>query len=572
MAPFNPLAYPAAMLRVGNRRYLFGFLAATAIMIAVGLSIMVATQRFRDAVRRVERSQQTIGLIAQVRARLHDGIATQRSYLLIADPTLRSEYAEARPAIHRDLARLASLSMDDALQSDGVDRLARIIEARLDAADEGIRILDADGLAAVQAQLRSNKGRRLLQQIESVAGAMAERERARLRENGEAATRSANVLLALGALGIPLSLALVWWIFALLSREVRHRVYAEARLGAANERLEHSVSDLERAGADLAELGRYASHLQGCRSVQEAMDATRQALLTLLPRCAGSVYLLRASGDYAEAATQWGQSATPHKPLLQPPDCWALRRSKPYRVDDLRRGTACGHYEAPTTQEAVASACFPLGAQNLLLGVLALSQDGPGPIDRVDIASAVAEQLSLALANLRLQESLRQQSIRDPLTGLFNRRYLEESLARELSRCDRIGQPLALLMLDLDHFKALNDSQGHEAGDRVLAAFGQLLQASCRREDIACRYGGEEFTIILPEIDRQAALQRAEEIREATAHLVVRHHDRRIGPVTVSIGVAMYPLQGKDGTQLREAADRALYRAKHAGRDRVEIA
>ena len=560
------------MLRFGNRRYLSGFVAATGIMLLVGFSIMVATQRFRDAALRVDLSQQRIGLIAQVRARLYDGVATQRSYLLTGDPTLRAEYTDVRPAIREDLARLASLIVDDPEQSHSSGQLSRIIEARLDSADEGIATLEQQGLAAVQTQLRNNRGRRLLEQIESVAGAMETRERARLRENAAAATRSASLLLALGVLGIPLSLGLVWWIFALLSREVHQREDAETRLGAANERLLHSVSELERAGADLAELGRYASHLQGCRTIAEAMDATRQALLTLLPWCTGTVYLLRASGDHAEAQVQWGEPASPHRPMLQPSDCWGLRRSKQHLVDDLRRGTACLHFERPPEVQPVATACFPLGAQHMVLGVMSLSQRRAGPIPRIEIASAVAEQLSLALGNLRLQESLRQQSIRDPLTGLFNRRYLEESLPRELSRCERTGQSLALMMLDLDHFKALNDSHGHEAGDQLLAGFGGLLQSLCRREDIACRYGGEEFTVILPDIDAESALRRANEVREATAHMVVRHHQQRLPTVTVSIGVALYPADGGDGTRLREAADAAMYRAKNAGRDRVEPA
>ena len=166
---------------------------------------------------------------------------------------------------------------------------------------------------------------------------------------------------------------------------------------------------------------------------------------------------------------------------------------------------------------------------------------------------------------------MRQKSIRDPLTGLYNRRYLEESLPRELSRCERTGRPLAVMMLDLDHFKSLNDRHGHDAGDRMLAAFGELLQSLCRREDIACRYGGEEFTLILPELDCDTALRRANEIREATAHMVVGDDHQRVGPVTVSIGLAMFPEHGSDGSSLREAADVALYRAKHGGRNRVVI-
>jgi diguanylate cyclase (GGDEF)-like protein len=322
----------------------------------------------------------------------------------------------------------------------------------------------------------------------------------------------------------------------------------------------------------LRELGRYAGLLQGCRNIPEALDITRVTLTKLLPQVAGTVYLVRASQDYAEAETGWGQHLAPAHALLLPQECWALRRAQPHFVNDIHGGTACSHVEQPTAEVVVATACLPLSAQNLSLGFVYLSAPGPGPIERVDIATAAAEQLSLALGNLRLQETLRQQSIRDALTGLFNRRYLEESLPRELARCERRQLPLALLMLDLDHFKAFNDAHGHDGGDTLLAAFGRLLQVSCRSEDIPCRYGGEEFTLILPEADLDIAMQRAQEIRHAVEAMSVTHLQRAIGGITVSIGIALFPLHASKGTELKRLADAALYRAKRNGRNRIEVA
>jgi diguanylate cyclase (GGDEF)-like protein len=180
----------------------------------------------------------------------------------------------------------------------------------------------------------------------------------------------------------------------------------------------------------------------------------------------------------------------------------------------------------------------------------------------------VGDQLALAIANLRLQQSLREQSIRDPLTGLFNRRYLEASLPRELARAERRKSRVALLMLDLDHFKRYNDDHGHDAGDALLAQFGATLGNLCRSEDIACRYGGGEFTVVLVDIDAESALLRAETIRNATTRIEPRHRGQRLPAPSVSIGVAM----SSDGIlpeELRRAADQALYRAKREGRDRV---
>jgi diguanylate cyclase (GGDEF)-like protein len=196
----------------------------------------------------------------------------------------------------------------------------------------------------------------------------------------------------------------------------------------------------------------------------------------------------------------------------------------------------------------------------------------PRPLDPGRrLASTVAEHVALALANLRLHDTLRSQSIRDPLTGLFNRRYMEESLQREIRRAARARQPVGIIMVDIDRFKDLNDQHGHEAGDTLLRAVGAILERSVRAEDIACRYGGEEFTLILPEASLVEASQRAEYIRQAIGHLSVQHERQHLDQVTVSAGVAMYPEHGPTGDIVLRAADAALYQAKARGRNRTVI-
>jgi diguanylate cyclase (GGDEF)-like protein len=190
----------------------------------------------------------------------------------------------------------------------------------------------------------------------------------------------------------------------------------------------------------------------------------------------------------------------------------------------------------------------------------------------VRLAVTVAEQFALALANLRLRETLRGQSIRDPLTGLFNRRYMEETLDRELSRAARERRPLSVILLDIDRFKHFNDTFGHEAGDTVLASLGALLRGASRAGDVACRYGGEEFVLILPAASLADAQRRAEEIREAIRGLRVTHNGRPLEAVRCSMGVAAFPEHGEVGGALLRAADAALYRAKREGRDQVILA
>jgi diguanylate cyclase (GGDEF)-like protein len=214
--------------------------------------------------------------------------------------------------------------------------------------------------------------------------------------------------------------------------------------------------------------------------------------------------------------------------------------------------------------------CAPLTASGEVLGLLHLrGRDAAIVQSTLQLATMAADGLALNLANLRLRESLKAQSIRDPLTDLFNRRYLTETLAREFARAQRAGAPMAVMMLDVDHFKRFNDTFGHDAGDAVLRELGAFLRQSMRAEDIACRYGGEEFCLVLPQMDRDGARQRAELIRAGAARLKVKAGGRTLDPVTLSLGVAMYPENGADSESLMRAADAALYLAKREGRNRV---
>jgi diguanylate cyclase (GGDEF)-like protein len=192
------------------------------------------------------------------------------------------------------------------------------------------------------------------------------------------------------------------------------------------------------------------------------------------------------------------------------------------------------------------------------------------PIDvRQRLLTAAAQQIAVAIANLRLRESLRQQSIRDPLTGLFNRRFLEESLGREVRRAERHNSQVSVLMLDVDHFKRFNDTWGHEAGDLVLREIGAVLDQSVRDGDVACRFGGEEFAIVMPDAPFEIALLRAEQLRMRVKAIAIAYRDQALGAVAVSVGVASYRLHGLDGEHVLRSADEALYLAKQAGRDRV---
>jgi diguanylate cyclase (GGDEF)-like protein len=207
--------------------------------------------------------------------------------------------------------------------------------------------------------------------------------------------------------------------------------------------------------------------------------------------------------------------------------------------------------------------------------VLALGRDKAGyefTTDQIQFGRFFANLTALVLNNVQLREALQEQSIRDPLTGLFNRRYMEETLKREMRRVTRQLHPLGIIMIDIDHFKHFNDTYGHNLGDRLLQSLGQFLQSHVRGEDVACRYGGEEFILILPTTSLETAQERAEHLRQEVKRLQVQDDDHSSQGITLSLGIAIYPEHGRTMQAALRAADAALYRAKQDGRDRVVVA
>jgi diguanylate cyclase (GGDEF)-like protein len=218
--------------------------------------------------------------------------------------------------------------------------------------------------------------------------------------------------------------------------------------------------------------------------------------------------------------------------------------------------------------------CIPILAQGEALGILHFqaADETPALADaELSLKTTFAGQVGLSVANIRLREALRAQSIKDPLTGLHNRRCLAEMLDREIRRAVRAEQSLGILMLDLDHFKKFNDTYGHDAGDAVLRETAPFLRRSIRVEDTVCRFGGEEF-VVLPTPDLNAAHARAQRIRSKLRELTVMHQGQSLGMITVSVGVAELPQHGASSQELLDAADAALYGAKREGRDRVMVA
>ncbi len=361
------------------------------------------------------------------------------------------------------------------------------------------------------------------------------------------------------------------------------RQRTEESLRQANDMLTQWVTQLQQRTREISLLNEMGDMLQVSLTIEEAYDVIARFTQALFDTPAGALYIHEPQYGLFEAAVTWGALPTAER-IFTADACWALRRGRVYVVEDQRGGLPCRHISRAGARTYI---CAPLLAHNETLGVLhiemqASAADGASPCGPDDaprlegacakLAMTLADHAALALANLRLRESLRSQAIRDPLTGLFNRRYLEETLAREVRRAARRNATLGVIMFDIDHFKQFNDAYGHQAGDAILRAIGSYLQSHTRAEDIACRYGGEEFTLILPEAPLTILMQRADQICAGITQLQVEYFRQMIGSITLSAGIAIYPDHGLSGEAVLRAADTALYRAKADGRNSVAVA
>ncbi len=359
----------------------------------------------------------------------------------------------------------------------------------------------------------------------------------------------------------------------ILDRDLQRSRLAEKDLLRRNQDLREQKEEAEAISQRIQTLTHMVDLLQTSKSVQETGDVIVQQAEKLFPDDSGVLYLFNEE-NVLETITGWGDPLVVDGDFLNE-DCWALRRGDTYEVEDADEKLICSHVSSAPPHGYI---CMPIKARNEFFGMLHV-QWGPPPEDltpeaetelvgfKKELASTVSHQFSLALANLKLRDLLQAQSIRDQLTGLFNRRHMEASLIRELHRAKRHEKPLGIIMLDVDHFKKFNDTHGHEEGDDLLRRMGELLRGNVRQEDIVCRYGGEEFLIILPDAGLEVAAQRARLLRERVrSQLLVQGE-----AVTISVGVSVFPEHGATAESLVSGADTALYAAKEAGRDRVEI-
>jgi diguanylate cyclase (GGDEF)-like protein/PAS domain S-box-containing protein len=365
-------------------------------------------------------------------------------------------------------------------------------------------------------------------------------------------------------------------MFVGILRDISDRKAGEQQLHRLNEELSRRVEDLHQLDHENSLMGELGSFLQACRSEEEAHQVLSACGARILPGTGGAYYRLEEQG-LADCVATWGESSALSS-VVQKQECWALRRGEVHVAEQGNGALHCSHASARANYS---SACAPVMTQDGPIGLItlewardtALENDREVSLERHRaLLKTMADRLGTALSNIKLRVRLEEDSIRDPLTRLYNRRFMDDWLRRELRRSVRSQQRISLIIGDIDHFKRLNDRYGHDMGDRVLQLVAQEMTGALREEDVVCRMGGEEFVLLLPGASLEAATERANQIRSRIKAMPISDGGKDLCPVTISMGVAMSPAHSIIGSELLKSADEALYRAKQAGRDRVEVA
>ena len=490
----------------------------------------------------------------------------QRGFVVTGDELFLDPYHSAVNAIPSAQAALRR-EMTSPEEVERARTIERAVAAKMQTVEWTITLRRNQGFEAAKALVLAGTGKAQMDLLRSLIGKELSTYSQRRTELADQLLATSNLAATASLVATLTNILFLGAVLVAASRVLRQRDAAEHKAQDAAGRAQLTNERISLQNDLLFRSAELMHSLELAETVDESAEVIASYLPRLLPNLSGSLYLYNNSRDILERKAGWGDFRDEPE-LIEALDCWALRRGSPHAYDG-GQSLACRH----GGKADVARLCLPLVTQGDVIGCLTVTgaslADGAG--DQRAWIGQLAEQLGLALSNVRLRVSLRQQSIIDPLTQLYNRRYMDEVLKRELARSSRSGTPISVLVLDLDHFKRINDTYGHEAGDAILRKVALTLRENIRSCDVACRMGGEEMVVLLPECGIDNAIKRADAIRVAIAAGDVLHDGQRIG-ATASIGVASYPQHGNDMQGLVHAADLALYEAKHGGRNCVRVA
>jgi diguanylate cyclase (GGDEF)-like protein len=494
-----------------------------------------------------------------------------RGFLIAGDPVYLEPFYRGRDTAAKIHAELPEIDQW-AVPGNPDQPLGTLIAKRRGLFDHAIETEREKGLEAAQEELRAGDAKALTDAMRRVIGAQLQS----YGEQSDALQKRAGALADLHSIImiLALSVAIAFSVatFLMFRNEIDDRGRMEATLRRRNDE-RRLITDLSAA-------------LQLSDSRREAYGVIGAYARRIMPAVSGAFYVYTASRDQLMLVAQWSSPERKERDAwgfidhLHPADCWGLRQGGEHigcadHVGSDHPDAAplnCKHIETGIGPYA----CIPIVGRGQILGLLHLRgeafRDAATTQQLKQTIERLVDQLSLSLTNIELRERLENMALRDGLTGLYNRRFLDEMLEHELAKLRRSGRSAALMLVDVDHFKRFNDTYGHQAGDEALRKVGAALLSAVRASDVVCRYGGEEFLVFLPECDLDEAVAKAETLRAAVQAIALRVAGDQIPPISASFGVALFPLAGENRAELIQHADRALYRAKDAGRNRVMIA
>ncbi len=589
-----------------------GLTVVLAVAALAGL-LVDASRQTRESFAWVEHSAAVIRTTEEAVGDLRDAESGQRGFVLTHNPAFASSFTQATGSAAQNIQRVVQMTSDNPVQNARSREIAGLMAQRTAVLRQPLELGRRGDFTGALDVISSGRGRELMDQIVVRARAFLDQERVLQAGRQDAAERRLTIGKWSAVIGASVVALIVLGGFTLIIRAIRKplatmlnamtdlgdgehvqidiamgssefsrlaRGYnimtgrlaaavadqagSEQRLTVANKTLEQTAETLRQRGDVIEVLGGMAHRMQAARTDEELAQIIRVFVPRVLPGVAGALYAHNNSRNLLIPVADWaGFVAEPDG--FAPNQCWALRRGQAHWVTAPGDDIVCGH-----VGHEEAYHCEPLLAGGEVIGVLHLcGQVGAESRFRLTV---LAENIASALVNHRLQRSLREQTIRDPLTGLFNRRYMEETMTLEIARASRYGAPLSVVMCDVDHFKRFNDDHGHEAGDVVLQAVAAEMKNRFRDGDVVCRFGGEEFTVIAPGTSAEALKARVEAVRHAITELNIHQNGRTLGATSMSFGIATWnDTMTKDGSSLIQAADAALYKSKREGRNRTNI-
>jgi len=536
-----------------------GFGLALLVLVVLGTVTQASIADLVAANASATRSVEALERLQALKGSLREFEASELATRVPGQPLERDSPHAAYLEMIR-LRRELNELLDSGPQRQRLQQLAAVIDGATAPFRNLFGATPADRTAAAQAPPASAISQGLRTAVEAIA--VIEREEREVLGDRQAVSasraRTAQVHVLLASV---LGFLTIFIAGLMVRRDELERRKATDRLERANVTLGEAVGEAQRRGDEITRLSRLSHFLQGCRSPEEGCLVIVETAPALFG-APGALYLV--SAERLDRAAAWGGGGSLQQSFPRE-DCWGMRQASIHVADPGSATPACPHLNG-----AVDATCIPLVADGNAFGLLVIAKrvERPDPAAARSTTLAAVDQISAGLANLRLRESLKVQSLRDPLTGLYNRRFLHDALSRECHDARRhADRPVALLLLDVDFFKRVNDTSGHAAGDLLLQALAELLGRTFRGGDIACRFGGEEFAMVLAETPIDVALRRAEALRLAIHGLHAHHGNTTLEGLTASIGVTAGSGDGLTPERLLHEADTALYEAKARGRD-----